>query len=301
MLAEDGPTRLVSIETPTSFQDWSVFDRGGRFVGRLPSSRANPLRTPAPEYRKLGPQGFWSYVLRPRDARPGQRLPTIVSVYGGPHANHVQSSAKSLLADQWLADQGFLVVGFDNRGTPRRGREWERAIRGDLAGPMLEDQVAALQLLAQQVPELDLSRVGITGWSFGGFASALAVLKRPDVYRAAVAGAPVSDWRNYDTFYTERYLGMPDAPGEAYAKSALLPLAPGLQRPLLLVHGTTDDNVLFLHSLELSDQLFRAGRVHQFLPLSGYTHMVADPVMQESLERRVAEFFRTQLGPGDLR
>ena len=179
MLAEDGPTRLVSIETPTSFAEWSVFDRGGRFVGRLPSVRATPLRTPAPEYRKLGPQGFWSYVLRPRDARPGQKLPTIVSIYGGPHANHVQSSARALLSEQWLADQGFLVVGFDNRGTPRRGRDWERAIRGDLAGPMLEDQVAALQLLAQQVPELDLARVGITGWSFGGFASALAVLKRP--------------------------------------------------------------------------------------------------------------------------
>jgi dipeptidyl-peptidase-4 len=166
---------------------------------------------------------------------------------------------------------------------------------------MLEDQVAALQLLAQQVPELDLARVGITGWSFGGFASALAVLKRPDVYRAAVAGAPVSDWLNYDTFYTERYLGLPDAPGGAYEKSALLPLAAGLQRPLLLVHGTTDDNVFFLHSLLLSDQLFRAGRVHQFLPLSGYTHMVADPVMQESLSRRVVDFFRSQLGAGDLR
>ena len=301
MLAEDGPTRLVSIETPTSFAEWSVFDRGGRFVGRLPSVRATPLRTPAPEYRKLGPQGFWSYVLRPRDARPGQKLPTIVSMYGGPHANHVQSSARALLSEQWLADQGFLVVGFDNRGTPRRGRDWERAIRGDLGGPMLEDQVAALQLLAQQVPELDLARVGITGWSFGGFASALAVLKRPDVYRAAVAGAPVTDWLNYDTFYTERYLGLPDAPGGAYEKSALLPLAAGLQRPLLLVHGTTDDNVFFLHSLQLSDQLFRAGRVHQVLPLSGYTHMVADPVMQESLARRVAEFFRSQLGPGELR
>jgi len=301
MLAEDGPTRLVSIETPTSFADWSVFDRGGRFVGRLPSTRATPLRMPAPEYRKLGPQGFWSYVLRPRDARPGQKLPTIVSVYGGPHANHVQSSAHGLLQDQWLADQGFLVVGFDNRGTPRRGRDWERAIRGDLAGPVLDDQVSALQLLAQQVPEIDLSRVGITGWSFGGFVSALAVLKRPDVYRAAVSGAPVTDWLNYDTFYTERYLGLPAAPGDAYDKSALLPLAAGLQRPLLLVHGTTDDNVFFLHSLQLSDQLFRAGRVHQFLPLSGYTHMVADPVMLESLSRRVAEFFRTQLGPGELR
>ncbi|HVP60400.1 MAG TPA: prolyl oligopeptidase family serine peptidase, partial [Myxococcaceae bacterium] len=146
-----------------------------------------------------------------------------------------------------------------------------------------------------------LSRVGITGWSFGGFASALAVLKRPDVFRSAVAGAPVTDWRNYDTFYTERYLGLPDAPGEVYEKNSLLPLAAGLERPLLLVHGTTDDNVYFLHSLQLSDRLFRAARVHQFLPLGGYTHMVADPAMLESLSRRIAEFFRTALGGGEPR
>jgi len=301
MLAEDGPTRLVSIETPSSLPDWSVFDRGGRFIGRLPVTRATPLRPPAPEYRKLGPQGFWSFVLRPRDARPGQKLPTIVSVYGGPHVTHVESSARFLLEEQWLADQGFLVVGFDNRGTPRRGREWERAIRGNFAGVVMEDQVAALQLLAQQVPEVDLSRVGITGWSFGGYASALAVLKRPDVFKAAVAGAPVTEWRNYDTFYTERYLGLPDDPGDVYDKSSLLPLAPGLERPLLLVHGTTDDNVFFLNSLQLSDRLFRAGRVHQFLPLGGFTHMVADPVILESLSRRTAEFLRSALGGGEPR
>jgi dipeptidyl-peptidase-4 len=106
----------------------------------------------------------------------------------------------------------------------------------------------------------------------------------------------VTDQRNYDTFYTERYLGLPEAPGDIYEKNSLLPLAPGLERPLLLVHGTTDDNVYFLHSLLLSDRLFRAGRAHQFLPLSGYTHMVADPVMQESLERRTVEFFRAALG-----
>ena len=138
--------------------------------------------------------------------------------------------------------------------------------------------------------------VVVVGGGPGGYASALAVLKRPDVYKAAVAGAPVTDYRNYDTFYTERYLGLPDAPGDVYEKNSTLPLAPGLERPLLLVHGTTDDNVFFLHSLQLSDRLFRAGRAHQFLPLSGFTHMVADPVMLESLSRRTAEFFRAALG-----
>jgi dipeptidyl-peptidase-4 len=160
---------------------------------------------------------------------------------------------------------------------------------------ILDDQVAALQLLAREIPELDLSRVGITGWSFGGYMASLAVLKRPDVYRAAVAGASVTEWRNYDTFYTERYLGLPDEAGDVYAKNSLLPLARNLERPLLLVHGTTDDNVYFLNSLQLSDALFRAGRPHEFLPLGGFTHMVADPVVLESLSRRTADFFRAHL------
>jgi dipeptidyl-peptidase-4 len=294
-LDETGGTRLLSTETPTSLLTWTVYDRSGRRVGELPATRASPLRPAAPEYRKLGPQGFWSFVLRPRGAKPGRKLPTVVSVYGGPHANVVQSHQQMLLKDQWLADQGFLVVGFDNRGTPRRGRAWERAIRMDFSGIILDDQVAALQLLAKEVPEIDLQRVGITGWSFGGYMSALAVLKRPDIFKAAVAGAPVTDYRNYDTFYTERYLGLPDEAGDTYQKQSLLPLAPGLQRPLLLVHGTTDDNVYFLHTVQLSDALFRAGRPHEFLPLSGFTHMVADPVMLESLERRTADFLRLHL------
>src|SRR5262249_58997518 len=118
--------------------------------------------------------------------------------------------------EQWLGGEGFGGVGFDNRGTARRGREWERVTSSNFAGVVIEDQVAALQLLAQQVPEVDLARVGITGWSFGGYASALAVLKRPDVFKAAVAGAPVTEWRNYDTFYTERYLSPPGGPGDRY-------------------------------------------------------------------------------------
>src|SRR5690606_10292603 len=110
------------------------------------------------------------------------------------------------LLNQWFADHGFVVVTFDGRGTPGRGREWERAIRGDFITVPLEDQVAALQAAAEAHPEMDLSRVGIYGWSFGGYFSAMAVLRRPDVFHAGIAGAPVSEWRDYDTHYTERYL-----------------------------------------------------------------------------------------------
>src|SRR5215813_6364916 len=271
-LSRDGATRIVGTETPTALPIWTVYGRDGRRVGELPLTRATPLRMPAPEYRKLGEKGFWSYVLRPKDARPGQKLPTVVYTYGGPFPV-VRSSGADLVKNQWLADQGFLVVAFDNRGTLRRDHDWERAARKDPIGVIIGDQAAALQLLAREVPEIDLKRVGIHGWSYGGYTSAAALLTRPDVYRAAVSGAPVTDWRNYDTFYTERFFGLPDEPGYVYEKASLLPKAAGLQGALLLVHGTTDDNVFVLHSLQLSDALFRAGRKHEFLPLSGFTHM----------------------------
>ena len=113
----------------------------------------------------------------------------------------------------------------DGRGTPGRGPAFEHEVYQDLANPPLEDQVEALTLTAEEVPELDLGRVGIVGWSFGGYLAALAVLARPDVFHAAVAGAPVTNWRWYDTYYTERYLGHPDRSPEAYERSSLVPLA----------------------------------------------------------------------------
>jgi dipeptidyl-peptidase-4 len=143
---------------------------------------------------------------------------------------------------------------------------------------------------------LDLERVGITGWSFGGYMSALAVLRRPDVFKAAVAGAPVTDWLDYDTHYTERYLGMPDSDAAAYQEGSLLSYAGELKRPLLLIHGTADDNVYFRHTLKLADALFRAGQQFELLPLQGFTHMVPDPVVGERLWSRIGAYFRKHLG-----
>ena len=150
-------------------------------------------------------------VVRPRDFDPAAkyRYPVIVDVYGGPEHQQVVASMRSYLLDQWIADHGFIVVAIDGRGTPGRGRDWERAIAGHFGSVPLDDQVEALKLLGAKYPEMDMERVGITGWSFGGYMSALAVLRRPDVFKAAVAGAPVSEWMDYDTCYTERYLGVP--------------------------------------------------------------------------------------------
>jgi dipeptidyl-peptidase-4 len=194
-----------------------------------------------------------------------------------------------------LANQGFIVVRADGRGTPLRGRAWERAIAGDFATVIAADQVAALEGAAARVPELDLKRVGVFGWSFGGYLSALLALSRGDVFKSAVAGAPVVDWRDYDTHYTERYLGLLERRPEAYEVSSLLSYVKGARRPLLLMHGTADDNVYFLHTLKLSDALFKAGKPHVVLPLANFTHMVPDPLATQREWERIATWFKETL------
>ena len=138
----------------------------------------------------------------------------LIDPYGGPHAQRVVRAHNAFLASQWFADQGFAVVVADGRGTPGRGSAWERAVHGDLATVPLDDQIEALRHVADATKVLDLGRVAIRGWSFGGYLAALAVLRRPDVFHAAIAGAPVTEWRLYDTHYTERYLGDPNVSPE---------------------------------------------------------------------------------------
>lgn len=226
----------------------------------------------------------------------GTPLPVLMDPYGGPHSQRVVAQRGAYLTSRWFAEQGFAVVVVDGRGTPGRGPAFDRAVHGDLAGPVLDDQVDALHAVAARHPDLDLTRVGIRGWSFGGYLAALAVLRRPDVFHAAVAGAPVTDWSLYDTHYTERYLGRPDTHPDAYTRSSLIADAPALTRPLLLVHGLADDNVVAAHTLRLSSALLAAGRPHSVLPLSGVTHMTPQEVVAENLLRLQVRFLRDALG-----
>lgn len=249
-----------------------------------------------PNFSTVGIAQLRTCVFWPTDHVTGSRkLPVIMSPYGGPHAQMVTHIAGGHAADQWLADQGFAVVVVDGRGTPGRGPAWERLIKNDLATGILADQVAALAALGEKLSDLDLTRVGIVGWSFGGYLAALAVLERPDVFHCAVAGAPVTEWRLYDTAYTERYLGDPNTAPEIYDHSSLLTRAHKLQRPLLLIHGLADDNVLAAHTLQFSSALLAAGRIHSMLPLSGVTHMTPQEVVAENLLRAEVDFFRTHL------
>jgi dipeptidyl-peptidase-4 len=239
---------------------------------------------PVVTFLEAGSRSLQTAVLFPTGHVPGSaRLPVVLSPYGGPHGALVLEMLGAYGEAQWIADQGFCVVVADGRGTPGRGPAWDRAVLHDLATPALEDQADAVAAVAAAYPDdVDASRVGIRGWSFGGYLAALAVLRRPDVFHAAVAGAPVTEWRLYDTAYTERYLGDPVTDPATYDASSLLPLAAGLTRPLLIIHGLTDDNVVVAHTLRLSGALTVAGRPHQVLPLSGVTHMTPQEEVAEN-------------------
>jgi dipeptidyl-peptidase-4 len=266
----------------------------GTVAGTLPSVAENPPWTPNVEWTTAGDRGFHAAIIRPRAFDPDRRYPVRCHVYMGPTAQMVKRTPRAYLLDQWYADAGFIVVAIDGRGTPNRGRDWERAVHKDLITVALGDQVDGLRALGAAHPELDLDRVAIYGWSFGGYASALAVELRPDVFKAAIAGAPVTDWALYDTFYTERYMQTPQENAEGYARSSAIAHAAKLTRPLLVIHGTTDDNVHFANALGLVEALFRAGKVVELLPVSA-THMTPDPEIALALHRRQLAFFREHL------
>ena len=282
---------VESASTTDGKVSWTVKSSDGSTLAMIKSVAEAPSLVPKVEWTTVtGAREYHAAVIRPTNFKSGTKYPVLVSVYGGPHSNTVMASQRAYLLQQWYADYGFIVVSIDGRGTPNRGRAWERAIKGNLIDIPLEDQVDGLKALGAKYAEMDMSRVGIYGWSFGGYFSAMAAMRRPDVYHAGVAGAPVCDWRDYDTAYTERYLDLPQANEKGYDASSVLTYCDKLERPLLIIHGTADDNVYFLHSLKMTQKLFRTGRDFEFLPLAGFTHMVPEPVVTTRLYSRIADF-----------
>ncbi len=279
---------------------------GGRWQARslmangheIPSVAEQPalIPTTAIETVELGGRTHYVAVTRPRAFEPARRYPVLLEVYGGPHAQMVVDARDSYVMDQWYADAGFIVVRSDGRGTPDRGVAWERAIFKDLITIPLQDQVDALHELGARHREMDLKRVGVFGWSFGGYFSTMAVLLRPDVFACAVAGAPVTDWQLYDTAYTERYMQTPQHNPAGYAATSALTHASKLERPLLVIHGITDDNVHFAHTLALVEELYVAAKYIDVITLSA-THMVPDPKLNLAREQVQIDFFRKHLGP----
>jgi dipeptidyl-peptidase-4 len=312
---EDGKVRRLSaIEgvhigagsaSVTVLSSWSLARSGpevsvladGELIARIDSSTLDPGLVPEPIWLTVGARRLRAALVLPGGHRAGDgKLPVLLDPYGGPHAQRVLRSRNAFLTPQWLADQGFAVLVVDGRGTPGRGPAWEKEIAGKLADVTLADQVDALHAVADEYPDLDLERVAIRGWSYGGYLAALAVLRRPDVFHAAVAGAPVTDWTLYDTHYTERYLGTPQENPRSYERNSLIADAGELSRALLIVHGLADDNVFVAHSLRLSSALLAKGRAHTFLPLAGATHMTPQAEeVAENLMRMQVDWLKREL------
>jgi dipeptidyl-peptidase-4 len=273
--------------------------REGKQIATVTSYAEDPGLSPRMTLVEGGARRVPCALLMPTDYDGVTPLPVLMDPYGGPHGPRVVAAHNAHLTSQWFADQGFAVLVADGRGTPGRSPAWEKEIHHAFTAS-LDDQIDALHDLARSHP-LDLSRVAIRGWSYGGWLAALAVLRRPDVFHAGIAGAPVTDWRLYDTHYTERYLGDPAADAEVYARNSLItddglssPAEP--HRPLMIVHGLADDNVVVAHALRLSSALLAAGRPHEVLPLSGVTHMTPQEQVAENLLLLQVDFLKRSLG-----
>lgn len=306
----------------------------GEQSSTIASTAAEPGFTPNVTFTRLGEHQLYTAIIAPSPESPyahAEKLPVLMKPYGGPGFQQIIASQSFYWEGQWWADQGFLVVTADGRGTTGRGPAWDREIFEDMKDVTLADQVEAVNALPEAVARLnadvesraaqpaagdqadaenhppalratsrqreaipmpDLDKVCMIGWSYGGFLSALAVLDAPNVFKAACAGAPPTDWTLYDTHYTERYLGLdPDV----YYRNGIVQDAPKLERPLMLIHGFADDNVTIAHSLRLSQALMAAGRPHTFLPLTGITHMTNDETVAENLLTLQRDFLRDAL------
>ncbi|WBQ06593.1 prolyl oligopeptidase family serine peptidase [Kribbella sp. CA-293567] len=290
-----GGTLLLSSNTEAGRT--FVVRREGQPDHPIASHRATPVVTPRITWLQAGDLRLRTALLLPSWYQPGvTKLPVLMAPYGGPAMSLVlKVTAPWFHKAQWYAEAGFAVVIADGRGTPGRGPVWEKTVHRDTLSAPIADQITALHAAAEYSPDLDLTRVGITGWSYGGLLAAAAVLRRPDVFHAAVSGAAPSDQRLYDTHWRERFLGHPDEHPEDYDRSSPINDAAKLERPLLLVHGLADDNVIAAHTLRFSAALLAAGRPHQVMPLSNATHRVTDEAAVRGLMLHELDFLRTAL------
>lgn len=234
-------------------------------------------------------QTLYYKMTKPKEFDAGTTYPVLVYVYGGPGAQRVTKSWDSGFA-QYMAQQGFIVFTLDNRGSANRGKRFEAPIYKNMGSPEVDDQVAGVKYLTS-LPYVDEKRIGIYGHSYGGYMSLLAMFKAPEYFQAGVAGAPVTDWRLYDTHYTERFMGMPDD-GDAYENSSVFSYSKNLQGDLLIYHGMADDNVLFTHSTKLYKQLQDNAQSFEMMNYPGKKHSINGRNTKIHLYSMIAQFFQ---------
>jgi dipeptidyl-peptidase-4 len=298
VFAPDG-RRFVDVHDTLAQPPKALLRKADGKVERVLDANDDPevkaLALAPPEIVTLkGPDGSTLYgaIYHPPADTPGPRHPAIVRVYGGPTSQTVKNSWELTqdLRAQFLARRGYVVFRLDNRGTPRRGGPFERSIARRLGTLEVEDQAAGARWLTSR-PDVDGARIGVYGWSYGGYMALLCLLKAPDLFHAGVAGAPVTDWDGYDTHYTERYMGTPQDNPEGYRGASVLTIADRLERPLLIIHGMSDENVHFRHTARLLNVLNPAHRAYDLLVFPDERHLPRGQDDREELEARVVTHF----------
>ena len=278
----------------------SLLDSSGRTlrVVNKPESRLAEYDLAATEEREaLAEDGtrLLARLTKPSDFDPAKKYPVIVSVYGGPHAQVVRDNwgATSLL-DHFLAQKGYLIWSLDNRGSWGRGHAWETPIFKSTGKRELSDQIAGVRYL-KSLPYVDGARIGIWGWSYGGYMTLFAMTNAPDVWKCGVAGAPVTHWKFYDTIYSERYMRTPQENAAGYEESAPLTKAKDLAAPLLLIHGTADDNVHLQNTIAFVDALTKAGKPYELQVQPGQKHGFRGAKALDFRNRAIVKFFEENL------
>jgi dipeptidyl-peptidase-4 len=236
-------------------------------------------------------------LLKPRTLDPGKKYPVLIDVYGGPGVQRVANNWGSLF-HQYLAQHGYVVFALDNRGSGLRGARFETALGLRMGHVEVQDQLKGVEFL-HSLPFVDARRIGIFGWSYGGYMALMCLMQAPETFAAGVAGAPVTDWALYDTHYTERYLSTPAANPAGYRQSNVLEFADQLRRPLLLVHGMADDNVLFAHSTALMKKLQDLQKPFDLMTYPGGKHgLIRQNVSGFHAHANIVRFFDREIGAG---
>jgi dipeptidyl-peptidase-4 len=251
-----------------------------------------------PEFGSLKVKDYTLYfrMIKPKDFSPSKKYPAIAYVYGGPHAQKVNYGWQGMyyLYAQYLAAQGFVVFTLDNRGSAHRGKAFEADIAKAFGSADLEDQVHGAKYL-QTLPFVDKDRLGIYGWSYGGYMTLMAMCKAPDLFKVGSSGAPVTDWCFYDTAYTERYLGLPQLEADTYKKASVFTWVDGLKGKLQLIHGMADDNVLYVNSTMLYSELQKRGKQFEIQAYPGEKHALASNPMRVHCYASITRFFKDNL------
>ncbi len=240
-------------------------------------------------------QTLYYSMLKPVDFDPDKRYPVVVYVYGGPGAQIVnQQWGRDIIFHQYLQQQGYIVFSLDNRGSAHRGTAFEFPIYRQMSRIEARDQKRGVEYL-KTLRFVDPQRIGIYGWSYGGYMTLMAMMQAPDAFNAGVSGAPVTDWRLYDTHYTERYMSTPSANSSGYDLANVLSLVEQLRAPLLIIHGMADDNVLLNHSTLLFRELQMKGIPFESMLYPGETHGFRDPAIKVHRTRLMMNFFDRHL------